>query len=455
MLALRKWAGTALCVFGILFFAVAALFAARILYTGLRQLLSATEWLGVIALALGAAGAVFAALRLPQRAALGLAIALLILTRTIAVFIDARVFSDWAMYHKLATEIANGGPWLTPDRYPATQYPTGFPILLSPLYALFGPEPVLARLLNCALSLFTGWILYRFVREVWDERAATLALTLFALSPAATLMTSVVATETTYTALLTLAFYTSLRAGKSGSARTSLAGGVVLGLSQYVRTTSMLFLPAFFVEAWFRLSPRAALRSNALMGAGFLLMLIPVMLFNIEHRGKLSLVTSDVGGFSFYIGTNIAAEGSWTLEDGKYLLSFSSSEEANEKATAAAFQRIKDDPAGFLRLIPRKFRNMWAYDGYAVDWAFWDMWIPSVRVLRAASGIYWTLILLAAGAAVFTLRKKPPPWMLLTLGCLATVSALHMFLEVQARYHSYYLPMMIALAAQWRSFKST
>jgi len=62
---------------------------------------------------------------------------------------------------------------------------------LAVILHLFGENPVNAELLNCAIAVLTGAMIFDITRRVWDGRAATWTLWLFALAPSQILMTGV------------------------------------------------------------------------------------------------------------------------------------------------------------------------------------------------------------------------------------------------------------------------
>ena len=92
-------------------------------------------------------------------------LALLVLTRAIAVaFVDAPFSSDPKFIHLLAVGVLHGGDPVAAHR------PMGYSTLLAGVYAVFGPDRHLAELLNLALALITGLLLFGMTRDAFGRR---------------------------------------------------------------------------------------------------------------------------------------------------------------------------------------------------------------------------------------------------------------------------------------------
>ena len=105
--------------------------------------------------------------------------------------VPAPLQSDFLSYHNLGVEISQHGPMLS-------SIPTGYPMALGVVYALFGPQVVVAQLLNCAIAVAIATLVFDITQRLWDRRAAVWAIWLFALAPSQILMTSVLGSEAPY-----------------------------------------------------------------------------------------------------------------------------------------------------------------------------------------------------------------------------------------------------------------
>ncbi len=101
---------------------------------------------------------------------------------------------DSAQYLSLARGIAEGRGYVDlhlPGNPPHRHYPPGFPLLLAPLVAVFGPAPILPAKVFCAASIAVGaWFAWRLLRRLAGPRAALAALGL-SLSSTALLLQAV------------------------------------------------------------------------------------------------------------------------------------------------------------------------------------------------------------------------------------------------------------------------
>jgi 4-amino-4-deoxy-L-arabinose transferase-like glycosyltransferase len=82
--------------------------------------------------------------------------------------------TDWAMYVMHARNIVKGLPYTqtgyvfqpeSTTELGANSYPSGYPLLLAPLYAVFGPNIWLFKMLNVAFLVLSLWPVYLFARR--------------------------------------------------------------------------------------------------------------------------------------------------------------------------------------------------------------------------------------------------------------------------------------------------
>jgi len=84
------------------------------------------------------------------------------------------VGTDWAMYVMHARNIVKGLPYTqtgyvfqpeSTTEVGANSYPSGYPLLLAPFYAAFGPDLKLFKLLTAAMLVLSLWPIYLFARR--------------------------------------------------------------------------------------------------------------------------------------------------------------------------------------------------------------------------------------------------------------------------------------------------
>jgi hypothetical protein len=406
-------------------------------------------WLG-LAVPLAAAVAAlarWAPLDRPHLPTVASILVLFVVLRVAAMaLVSAPVVSDWARYDELARRILADGP-----RFDVV--PTGFPTALAAAYAIGGTDPGAGQVLQLVLGVAAGLASYALAAAAWNHRVAAIGLLLLAVAPSQILMGTVLASEPLYTLLATLAALAVV-------ARPPLAGpvaaGVLLGLSQYVRSSSLALVPIFAWLAWRwarRAGPAAAPSATpawhgpaAMIGA-FVVVLLPAIAWNIADLGVPSLSTSRVQNFSLLVGLNQATDGRFGLDDFTLVGGEYGTPEAEAIARDALVDRVRSDPVGTMGLVLRK---VWAW-GDEHYGAYWALGIVDDRSLGWAvtvllSQAWWLAITVLAALAV---AGTPIANRLtqLTIWSIAIVGAVHLLLEAQGRYHSYLLPLLAILAA--------
>lgn len=353
------------------------------------------------------------------------------------VTLPAPVTADWLRYHEIALDIASNGP-----RFDVV--PTGFPVVLALVYGVFGTDPVKGQVLQVVVAAATGILLYALTRRIWNDRVGLVAMLLYAIAPSQILMGTVLASEPLYTLLVVaLAATVILWPGLAGA----IAAGALLGLSQYVRATSLAFLPAVVFMAWWLDARKRALTRAALLVGCFALVLLPVLLWNLTTLGTPSLSTSRVQNFSLMVGFNQASRGAWNLEDYQLVGSEYGTKRSEAIAGRVAMDRLTSDPIGAALLMVQKFEK-WGDEDYASYWAIGAA--GSSGTLRNAtslvSHLWWTGVTLLVFVGVMT-RRLVDPLTLLTTLLVVTMTLLHAVLEAQGRYHNYVTPLFAAMAA--------
>jgi hypothetical protein len=397
--------------------------------------LSLSGWLVTLAVtAAGLAGLVLAA-RLPLRWALVGAVGLLVGLRVAAfVLVDPPLVRDPEAYDNLARGVLAGECcW--------SNRPMGYPLLLATAYSLGLP----GKTVTLVAGLAGGPLMWALGRRLGGERAAVVALYLYAVAPAFVLFTGVLLTEPLYAtlllaALLALPVEGALRAGSRSRpvalARSAL-GGLVLGVAQYIRTTAIFLAPAFVLP----LVRRRAWREAALLVAVALAVLLPV----IVNTGGLT--TSTEAGYSLMIGANREAGGFYNADDRQLYLSWG--EDRERLAREEAIRRITADPPGLLLHSLRKVEAMWSNEGYVPYFAFLDTAVALNfrHATRVIAQFFYAPVFAAAVVALWRMRREPHDLALVIVGILLTMAAIHVLVEVQGRYHLYMEPLLMLLAA--------
>lgn len=351
--------------------------------------------------------------------------------------------SDFLSYHQFAVAAATGAP--AREVFPLVDpQHLGYPALLTLLYRCFGSHAMVGKVTNVVFGAALIWVVYRFARRV-DERTARVAAALTAVWPAHIMMTSVLATELLYLPLVWSAVALSI-GGVEGRLRPSAAAGVVLGISNWVRPTSLLVLLA--------LSAHAAGSAAHPRRRRALLVLVLVGGFaaaQLVYSGvRFSLddpITRAPVGFSLIMGTNLASEGRWNASDANWFLRQRSErgvEQANRDAIRLAFERLSLLGRDWPRFLDAKVSSMWADESYGVLWGLGalDSSDAGARaaswrdVLKGLSHVFYVIVLVAAAVSAWRVRQRiSTPSLIAAVYVLGFLGSAHLLLEVQGRYH--------------------
>jgi tetratricopeptide (TPR) repeat protein len=291
---------------------------------------------------------------------------------------DADVFAvligDAASYHTWAEEIARGN-WLGADVF--YQAPL-YPYFLATVYAVVGPDPFAARLVQILLGSAACWLLFEAGRLFFSLPAGIVAGALLALYPTALFFDGLIQKS-----VLDLTFTSALLCcvGRQLSAPRRvywLVIGVILGCLALTRENALVLLPVLvgWQVLYFRQVPareRAVWAAWLLLGAG--LVLVPVGMRNAVVGGEFHLTTSQLGP-NFYIGNSPTATGRYVALRAGHGNAALERAEATELAEQATGRRLK----------PREVSRYWMDQGLAWIGAHPADWL---RLMGKKSMLVW------------------------------------------------------------------
>jgi hypothetical protein len=378
---------------------------------------------------------------------LALAIAGVIVIRVpVQLAMPQQVVSDGAAYFAMAQSLSTGGPMRDVFGQVAF-YSPGYPLLLAPLFGLFGATPAVALCANLVLAAATAWLLHRLtLRLLQNATAALLAVVGYAVWLPSLLATATLAKENLTTPLM-LGFLLALLAMMEGQKAVSAAvvAGLCYGAGLLAGASSLMIVAAFAMALVLRRHPASARPALTFMVAT-LLVTGPWLLHTTRHFGQPVLTTN--GGFNLYLGNNPAATG--------------------------AFVSIADTPAGprweTMRRTLGENGSAAALGDEAKSWAiahparatelaatklalFWAPNIPDAAeaaslkdaVVRWSDVVQHLLILGLGFVGLWSLRRRSEAAVVATV--IASFWAVHLLTYVMVRYREPVMPIMIALAA--------
>ncbi|GHO93897.1 hypothetical protein KSF_039450 [Reticulibacter mediterranei] len=212
---------------------------------------------------------------------------------------------DAALYHILALHLVQQHYFSLYTFHPTVSRAPLWPLLMAPLYALTGPNPLGPRLLLCVIGAGTCAILARWALDLFGTRIAWFTGLLAACYPGLFLYDGWLFSESLYTFLLTAFTYSlfRLQRGKILPCHIlfwSLASGLLLGLAALTRPNGVQLLGVLWlwgcILVCFRRIPwPTMLRIVALSTAIALALISPWTYRNFTVTHRFVLVASGMG----------------------------------------------------------------------------------------------------------------------------------------------------------------
>lgn len=226
---------------------------------------------------------------------------------------------DQISYHNLALRVAGGYGFsfdqlwwpITPANEPTAHWSFLYTLYLAGIYSLFGPQPVIARVLQAVIvGVLHPCIIYRigeklFTRNVGFLAAAITAVYIYFFYYGAALMT-----EPFYITAILFSLYVSMQLAesidKNQDVKLGLFLGICLGLTLLLRQVYLLFLPFLFLWIWlvrFKQSRRLPILPTVLSVFVIGLLILPVTVYNQSRFGSFVLLNTN-SGYAFFWGNH-------------------------------------------------------------------------------------------------------------------------------------------------------
>ena len=301
--------------------------------------------------------------------ALGLTLLALVIGLRIAAYwvLGAPPESDGLAYLAMAKAMAAGG-WPVDNFGQHAFYSVGYPLLLAPVFALFGASVPVAVGVNILLALWCALLLRAVVRELGlPAWASLLGMALYALWLPGIWNATMLARENLSTPLLLLILLYALKIAHNVRPwRSAWMAGLAYGCALLAGGSALLLIgaPLLALALWSGWSLRAMLTPAALLLMGVLLVLAPWCVATTAMLGQPVLNTN--GGFNLYLGNNPAATGSFvSIKDTpagdvwENMRADMGEVEASATLGRAARHYMRDNPVRTAELAAVKLARFW------------------------------------------------------------------------------------------------
>ena len=225
------------------------------------------------------------------------------------LFSDSRILSD------LAQNIVNEDNWFGSIVFYMSP---GYTYFLAAIYAVFGKDTGLVRLVQIVINCANVFIIYLLARELFSKNTAYIAAIIAVLYSGYIFYSSLILTEIIFVFFISV-FLLLLVSGKNNHKKGYwLLTGLILGIAALFRGNILLLVfPAIY---WIYsekkdLNLKTIIPSRILFFClGLLLAILPVTLNNFI-AGKEFVLLSTNYGINFYIGNNENATGIYKIPD--------------------------------------------------------------------------------------------------------------------------------------------
>ena len=229
---------------------------------------------------------------------------------------------DEAEYYQISSILADGRGWAFYDASTWVRPPL-YVMLLGGVFRFFGPNLVIVRLIQVALSVATVYLLYRLAFRTFGRKTGLVTALLAAIAWPFAVLSYLLLSETLFLFLFLMALnflaeylgYLPSSLPERGAKQNLfsrylpqpsvylIASGFMLGLSALTRGQVLSFIP--FIGLWIIISRgwrnwRGWLSAYLPIVVVFLITLSPWIMHNAQTYGRPFIDTT--GGYNFYLG---------------------------------------------------------------------------------------------------------------------------------------------------------
>jgi 4-amino-4-deoxy-L-arabinose transferase-like glycosyltransferase len=373
-------------------------------------------------------------------------------THHFATFIDSWDYDRHG--HSLAFSHRYPSSFLAADGGPTAFRPPGFPLLLAAAYLLPGRDLVAGFAAQAVLGTVVVAVIGVLAWQIWDRRAALVAMALAAVAPPLVVLGASLLSEPLYLVFELGAICAALEHRRSEHRyRWALATGVLVGLAALTRVNGALLVVPLALAVW---TSRPRFRRGAVVAPALVVIVAVALLTPWTIRNAIELHAF----IPFSTQEGVALERNFNP------IAFRSSPPGLAQNSRRLF-RLKEthgiDEAEFAgRLADAGRAFMREHPAYVAETAFWNLVrtfhlsdIPEAQGYAAGEGVdrwlsgagiygFYPLALLALAGALLPAARRAP-WFVWVAPIVAWLPALLMASD-RARYRAPIDPLFVILA---------
>jgi len=354
---------------------------------------------------------------------------------------------DGIGYDLLASRLLEGKGYINDWAEPTAFRPPVYPMFLAGVYLLTNHSFGAVRALQAVLDSFTVMFVFLIARELANKRVALLAATGAAIYPLLIFETGEMYPETLSFFLQFATVWCLVLMLRMDHLVLPLAAGVMMGLTVLARPTAAPWVLLVLVWAIVPSVLHSPVQKLAAMLLGLMVVFGPWTIRNY-NAFKEFIPISSLGTIGLWSGNNPLAQGggvmptpqTWNGDDyperGWYGWEGISEMESGRRFAAKALQWIRDNPFGFVRLIPLKLLYLWSPVSYSTQFG---RQAPAVLVALALPP--YLVFLVFAGVGIFIVRKA---WKQI-FPLLAVIISINMLAIIYVGATRYGIPMGVSL----------
>ena len=369
--------------------------------------------------------------------------------------------ADYATFYYTAVELSEN--WMIENRYLALfPHIMGYSTFLSLFMKIFGAHVLLGTTLNVVLTVLSGILIYKIVKELISIPAATMAYLFWIICPSQTIYNDLILSEPLYTTFM-LGFVYLLVCFKKKEKNLNwislivyaVLAGLILQIVNVSRPIAVIFVIALFIGFFVLRVDELVQKDYVLRVATFMVVLVGV--YSLTGNAWNACITSRLGeapaslpGYNIHVGFNTASKGGWNQQDSDLLFSYSNQEGATaewaqEQMLEEAKERIFSGEINFIELFKDKLTIFLGNDSSCVEYNWQCITRPQIYAL-ICNVFYYCMLGLSVLGGIQLLKQSPKSVAYILPLYVIGLTCAQLLVEVAGRYHYSAIPFFIMIA---------